>query len=168
MSQATDAPIGLSMPSRQPYNKPLDTIEDVDSLNSLTPQRTRNDSPLSPFYDHSAAPISQQLTKADSKQHLGVYESDIEACITETKSNILSAKKTANTDCTVWPGQKALKEAKRAEKRRRECWNPMRGLGARTKFWLKIAIAAVIVGIAVGVGFGITKAVHGGVWHDDS
>ncbi|KFY45309.1 hypothetical protein V494_01011, partial [Pseudogymnoascus sp. VKM F-4513 (FW-928)] len=74
----------------------------------------------------------------------------------------------SNKECTVWPGQKALKEAKLAEKRRTECWNPMRGLDKRTKFWVKIAIAAVIVGLAVAVGLGITKAVHGGVWHEDS
>lgn len=175
MSSNSNLPIGLSIPSRP--QQPLDTIEDVDSVLTLTPTRTRNSSPLSPFYDHhSPAPLSQQPTKADSKSHLSTYESDLEAGLSETKTFggtsglALAQKKTSGTnqECTVWPGQKALKEAKLAEKRRTECWNPMRGLEARTKFWAKIAIGAVIVGLAVGVGLGITKAVHGGVWHEDS
>lgn len=175
MSSDSRLPIGLSIPSRQ--QQPLDTIEDVDSVLTLTP--TRTSTPLSPFYDHnSPAPLSQQATKADSKTHLSTYESDLEAGLSETKTSAgfnssklaLAQKKSSgtNNECTVWPGQKALKEAKLAEKRRTECWNPMRGLDSRTKFWVKIAIGAVIVGLAVGVGLGITRAVHGGVWHENN
>ena len=97
-----------------------------------------------------------------------VYDSDLEAGWTESKSNFLdvTATKTKTKDCTVWPGQKTLKEAKRAErlKRRGGFWNPMRGLEARTKFWLKVLIAAIIIGAAVGIGLGISKAVGGGIW----
>ncbi|KFY21651.1 hypothetical protein V493_07228 [Pseudogymnoascus sp. VKM F-4281 (FW-2241)] len=167
MSQDSNLPIGLSIPSRT--QQPLDTIEDVDSALTLTP--TRTNTPLSPFYDHnSPAPLSQQPTKAESKSHLSTYESDLEAGLSETKTSggggfacsglALAQKKSSGTnqECTVWPGQKALKEAKLAEKRRSGCWNPMRGLDKRTKFWVKIAIGAVIVGLAVAVGLGITKA----------
>lgn len=168
MSTNNPLPIGLSIPSRQ--QQPLDTIEDVDSALTLTP--TRTSTPLSPFYDHhSPAPLSQQPTKAESKTHLSNYESDLEAQLECKASGLALAQKKStggtNQECTVWPGQKALKEAKLAEKRRTDCWNPMRGLEARTKFWVKIAIGSVIVGLAVGVGLGITKAVHGGVWHED-
>ncbi|KFX96946.1 hypothetical protein O988_05090, partial [Pseudogymnoascus sp. VKM F-3808] len=93
------------------------------------------------------------------------YESDLEAGLCESKTSAgdgkfgssrlaLAQKKSsggANKECTVWPGQKALKEAKLAEKRRTDCWNPLRGLDSRTKFWVKIAIGAVIVGLAVAV-----------------
>lgn len=180
MSSDSNLPIGLSIPSRQ--QQPLETIDDADSALTLTPTRTRTTSPLSPFYSPSSpAPLSQQPTKADSKTHLSTYESDLEAGLCESKTSAgdgkfgssrlaLAQKKSsggANKECTVWPGQKALKEAKLAEKRRTECWNPLRGLDSRTKFWVKIAIGAVIVGLAVAVGLGITKAVHGGVWNDD-
>lgn len=180
MSLEKDAPIGLSLPANRPFptHQTLDTIEDVNSVHSLTPtnthQRLDNSSPISPFYDHSVTNLSLEATKShsfaknNSKQHVAVYESDIEACLTESKSNIISQKKTNNTSCSVWPGQKALKEAKLAEKRRKECWNPMRGLDKRTKFWIKIAIAAFIVGIAVAVGLGISKAVGGGIWQTPS
>lgn len=184
-SSPSPLPIGLSIPSRT--QQPLDTIEDVDSVLTLTPTRTHT---TSPFHDpQSPASLSQQPTKADSKTHLSTYESDLEAGLSETKTCVngpsggsafgngfggsgltLTQKKSmgSNKECTVWPGQKALKEAKLAEKRRTDCWNPMRGLDSRTKFWVKIAIGAVIVGLAVGVGLGITKAVHGGVWHENN
>ncbi|ELR09409.1 hypothetical protein GMDG_03973 [Pseudogymnoascus destructans 20631-21] len=171
MSSNTSHPIGLSIPSRP--QQPLSTIDSVDSVLSLTP--TRTSTPLSPFDHPPPFSLSQQPNKADSKSHLSTYESDLEAgCPTEYKTSglALAQKKSSggatNKECTVWPGQKALKEAKMAEKRRTECWNPMRGLESRTKFWVKIAIGAVIVGLAVGVGLGITRAVHGGVWHQDS
>ncbi|OBT89601.1 hypothetical protein VE02_01744 [Pseudogymnoascus sp. 03VT05] len=182
-SPTTPLPIGLSIPSRP--QQPLSTIDDVDSVLTLTPTST----PLSPFHDAASPlplPLSQQPTKADFKSHLSTYESDLEAGLCETKTKTsataggrfgdsalaLAQKKSSggatNKECTVWPGQKALKEAKMAEKRRTECWNPMRGLDSRTKFWVKIAIGAVIVGLAVGVGLGITRAVHGGVWNESS
>ena len=141
------------------------------------PLNDRSDpsNPFSPFYDHAEAPttlslqeppISKQNTKmSDSTK---VYDSDLEAAWTESKANMLDSAitKTKTKDCTVWPGQKALKDAKRAEKmnRRGECWNPMRGMDAKKKFWLKVLIAMVLVGAAVGIGLGISRAVGAGIW----
>ncbi len=103
-----------------------------------------------------------------------MYDSDLEAQYSsEAKAALhtLITAKSGNSlqnslqkNCTVWPGQKTLKDAKRREKRRGECWNPMRGLDKKTRFWLKVLIAAIIVGCAVGLGIGISKAVGGGIW----
>ncbi len=40
----------------------------------------------------------------------------------------------------------------------------MRKLNKRQKLWAKIIIALLIVGAAVGIGIGISKAVGAGVW----
>jgi len=167
--------IGLTVTIDRPLHprSKMETIEDVESLNSISPTQTRpadnSSSPFSPFYDHAEAPTTLSLSDPQHpKSSAAVYESDVEACLTESKSNILSQKKTTNKDCTVWPGQRALKQAKKAERRRGECWNPMRGLDKRTKFWVKVLIAAVIVGVAVAVGLGISKAVGGGIWKQPS
>lgn len=164
----------LTIERPSPAGRRMDrTDDDVESTSPVTPISSRRphdqSSPYSPFYDHSDAPatLSLQETNTPKKSHLTVYESDIEACLTETKSSMLSKKKTTN-QCTVWPGQKALMDAKRVERRRGECWNPMRGLDKRTKLWLKVLIAALIVGIAVAVGLGISKAVGGGIWKQDN
>lgn len=189
--------VTIERPRPQLPPPPMGTIDDVESDHTISPQsthqtprhqlsdRTLSDRPLndrsdasnpfSPFYDHAEAhttlsltqpPISKQSSKISASTT--VYNSDLEAGLTESKSNFLdtTATKTKTKDCTVWPGQKTLKEAKRAEKlkKRGACPNPMRGLEARTKFWLKVLIAAIIIGAAVGLGLGISKAVGGGIW----
>ena len=43
-------------------------------------------------------------------------------------------------------------------------WTMLGGFEKRQRFWIKIAIAAVVVGAMVGIAIGITKAVGGGVF----
>lgn len=160
------------------HNQPLARHQLSDHTLGDRPMNEHADSknPFSPFYDHAEAtttlslqqpPISKQNTKL-SKASTKVYDSDLEAGWDESKADFLdkAVTKTKTKDCTVWPGQKTLKNAKRAEKlqRRGQCYNPMRGLEARTKLLLKILIAAVIVGAAVGMGLGISKAMGSGIW----
>jgi hypothetical protein len=156
----------------------LPTIEDADSIRSMTPTLTpaatrthddRESSPLSPFYNHSTTSYSREGQKSESKLNVNVYDSDIEACLSESNTNALKPITTTktNTECTVWPGQRALMEKKRAARRQKGC-NPMRNLDKRTKLWVKICIAILIVGSAVGVGIGVSKAVGGGVWGSNS
>ena len=44
------------------------------------------------------------------------------------------------------------------------CCGWMAGLDRKTKIWVKVLIALLVVGAAVGVGVGISRAVGGGVW----
>ena len=37
-------------------------------------------------------------------------------------------------------------------------------LSAQQRFWLKVVVALVVVGAAVGIGVGISRAVGAGVW----
>ncbi|KAM3075641.1 hypothetical protein ACMFMG_007775 [Clarireedia jacksonii] len=181
-------------PSRQPSNQSvLSTIEDVDSTHTLSPSPTRvNDekstmsrhddrenSPSSPFYNPTPTRYSVEVQKSSSKQHITAYETDVEACLTPqqtTKSGaLLSQKRTgASTmmaqECTVWPGQKQMKKKKKEmkfQRGRKGVCGCMAGLNRKTKIWVKIMMALVIIGLAVGVGVGISKAVGGGVWKND-
>jgi hypothetical protein len=175
---------GISINRPQPttaktnYSNILPTIEDADSVHSMTPTltpavtRTHDDreaSPMSPFYTHPTTRYSLEGQKSESKLNINVYDSDIEACLPDSKNNVLQSKTTTKTkkECTVWPGQRALMEKKKAARRQKGC-SPMRNLDKRTKLWIKICIAILFVGVAVGVGIGVSKAVGGGVWGPNS
>jgi len=56
------------------------------------------------------------------------------------------------------------KKAMRREKSKHMVCGCMAGLDKRTKTWIKVLIALIVVGTAVGVGVGVSKAVGGGVW----
>lgn len=159
----------------------LPTIEDIDSVRSMTPTLTptvtrgedRESSPFSPFYSHPTTRTSLDAKNSESKTTIQPYDSDLEACLTDvhSKTNALSPSSTKKpaVRCSVWPGQEDWREAKRQEKRNRACrWNPMRNLDKRTKLWVKLLIALLIVGLAVGVGLGISKAVGGGIFKSNS
>ena len=167
----------------------LSTIEDVDSTHSLTPsQSTRNEkslerenSPFSPFYNPTPTRYSLDKAKSESKQNINIipsnsYDTDVEACLTPQKTtgtyggrmSLLKSKSRGDIECTVWPGQNALKQKKKDMRRERGknlmCCGWMAGLSKKKKIYAKILIALLVVGIAVGVGVGISRAVGGGVW----
>lgn len=173
-------------PSRSPSNRSrvLSTIEDVDSTHSLSPthahpppvqmaDQTEQNNPFSPFYSHSSTRYSLEAQKSESKQNITLYSesNDVEACITPQKTQgsraSLFKNKTTTKECTVWPGQKALKEKKKAMKFARQkngLCGCMAGYSKRTRLYIKIAIALLVIGVAVAVGVGVSKAVGGGVW----
>jgi hypothetical protein len=164
----------------------LSTIEDVDSTHSLSPTQAshneksleRETSPFSPFYNPAPTRYSLEAQKSESKQNINVisaaYDTDVEACLTpaQTRSNARIFKSNSgNPECTVWPGQKAMKMKKKAMRKERNKHNLcacMAGLDKRTKIWIKVLIALIVVGTAVGVGVGVSKAVGGGVWKSQS
>jgi len=171
----------------------LRTIEDVDSTHSLTPTLTRSHdekasleqktTAFSPFYNPTPTRYSLEAQKSESKQNINVisaaYDTDVEACLTPqkteascSKAGLLKAKcgKGMDMDCTVWPGQKAMKMKKKAMRRERgkhDLCGCMAGMNRKTKIWIKVLIALVIVGAAVGVGVGVSRAVGGGVWKNN-
>lgn len=74
-------------------------------------------------------------------------------------------------DCTVWPTKETLREkakAQKAKEQQRTWCGPMKtkwaSLQKKQRLWIRILVFLVIVAFAVGLGVGITKAVHGGVW----
>lgn len=177
------------VPTRQPSNQSmgiLSTIEDVESTHSLTPTHTRHNeksldretSPFSPFYNPTPTRYSLEAQKSESKQNINViqsspYDTDLEACLSPqltTKSGNMGLLKTrtGNVECAVWPGQKALKQKKKAERRERGtfmmCGGCMAGLSNRARLFVKVAVVLLVIGTAIGVGLGVSKAVGGGIW----
>jgi len=167
----------------------LSTIEDNESTNSLTPTHTQNEKSLeretsafSPFYNPNPTRLSLEAQKTESKQNINVissaYDTDVEACLTEqktqascSKSGLLRTKTSKELDCTVWPGQKAMKQKKKAMRRERGKHNIcgcMAGMNKKTQIWIKVLIALLVVGAATGIGIGVSKAVGGGVWKNSS
>jgi len=178
--------------SRQPSNLSVDilsTIEDIDSTHSLSPIQTttitneksheRESSPFSPFYNPTPTRLSLEARKSESKQNIEViqsnaYDTDLEACLTPQKTatsggnvGLLKKKRPVEQECTVWPGQKAMKRKKKAMRIQRgkgAFCGCMAGWNKKTKTWVKILMLLLVVGLAIGVGVGVSRAVGGGVW----
>ncbi|KAI0874166.1 hypothetical protein GGS24DRAFT_353761 [Hypoxylon argillaceum] len=69
-----------------------------------------------------------------------------------------------NSDSSVWPGQAHWREkALAAERKNRSCQLLAR-LNKRTRIVVKVAILLFIVGVAVGIGFGISKSLGARIW----
>ena len=169
----------------------LTTIEDNESSHTLTPTHTnthdekatdRETSPFSPFYNPNPTRYSLEAQKSESKQNINViqsaYDTDVEACLTPqktqascSKAGLLKTKGGHNVDCTVWPGQRAMKmkqKAMRRERRRHGVCGCMAGMDKKTRTWIKALIILVVVGAAIGLGIGISRAVGGGIWENKS
>ena len=157
----------------------LSTIEDVNSTHSLSPTRTAHNekslegenSLLTPIYNPAPTRSSFEAQKSESKQHINVinsaYDTDVEALTPYATKTGLFKSKSGNPECTVWPGQNAMKMKKKAMRRERNKHNLcgcLSGLDKRTRIWIRVLIALLVVGTAVGVGVGVSKAVGGGIW----
>ena len=105
--------------------------------------------------------------------HLNPFDTDVEAIITQSHSQSDNCtRKSTNmrrggTDCHVWPGQDHWKRKAKAAKMKRSC-RCFSHLSKRNRLIVKILIGFLIVGIAVGVGFGVSKPLGAGIWqpHD--
>ncbi len=142
--------------------------EDAKSSMTLTPVDTAANEeydptsthPFSAFYCHPTTRTSFEQLKSEPNVHIQVHETDLEAGHSR-KSLDLSRK---SRECTTRSGRNALKKKGNLLMCERHQWNPMRKLNKRQKLWAKIIIALLIVGAAVGIGIGISKAVGAGVW----
>ncbi|KAI2623377.1 hypothetical protein GGR54DRAFT_51183 [Hypoxylon sp. NC1633] len=96
------------------------------------------------------------------------FDTDIEAMMPVKSSEQLNKTTTAGTrprsDCPVWPGQDHWRQKARAAKINNRSCQCMARLSKRNRIVVKILIALSIVGIAVGVGFGISKPLGAGIW----
>lgn len=120
--------------------------------------------PFSAFYSHPTTRTSFEQLKSASKTRIVVYTHDLES---GTLARAPSEPPTSTKECTVWPGRNQLKRNNLLMKKRRGC-SPWRNLSKKQKLWAQIIIAFIIVGAAVGIGVGISKAVGGGVWKSNN
>lgn len=98
-----------------------------------------------------------------AKPKLDVYETDIEAGATHSRSSILMKE---DPTCEVWPGHQAQKDMLKANRRKnaKGC-NFMTRYSKSTRRIVHTVISLAVIGCIIGIGLGVNKAVHGGVWH---
>ena len=126
------------------------SVEEYDPISSH---------PFSAFYSHPTTRTSLEQHKSESKVNIKIYEHDLEA-----GSGIMPSSDIPRTkECTAWPGRHQLAE-KRMKMERNKGHNPMRNLSKKQRLWVKIFIAMIILGAAVGLGIGISKATGSGVF----
>ncbi len=128
--------------------------------------------PCSPFYSHPRTRTSFEQAKSESKIAIKVYEQDLESgsrILCPEASHQAETAPTTNKECTMWPSSKEqIKQSEARKKRRSMACGPLAGLSKTQKLWLQILLALVIVGAATGMGIGIAKATHTGVYKTDN
>ncbi|ORY11234.1 hypothetical protein BCR34DRAFT_484503 [Clohesyomyces aquaticus] len=159
--------------STAPALRPAPSTESNLSAPSVAEKDVHIDSsnPFSAFYKHPDARRSMDGTPQASKTHLdvAVYERDIEAGMPLSAATTQQPKVSVDgrvKECTMWPSRQAMMEKKKQSKRAKGC-NLFRSLNSKQRLWAKIIIALIIVGAAVGLGVGVSRAVGGGVWSGD-
>ena len=120
--------------------------------------------PFSAFYLHPTTRTSLEQNRSESKIHIRVHEQDLEAASSNFPSSEASR---SNKECQVWPSKQQMDKKFRMMEKRNGC-SPLRRLNKKQQIWAKILIALVVVGAAVGIGIGISRAVGGGVWKDEN
>ncbi|MCJ1482944.1 hypothetical protein MMC06_003110 [Schaereria dolodes] len=119
--------------------------------------------PYSAFYSHPTTRTSFEQQKSESRVNIQIYEQDLEAGSRILPSLDVSRSTTnKEKECTVWPGRHQIIQKEMASKRRGG--GPWSRLSKKQRILAHILIALIIVGGAVGIGVGISKAVGGGVW----
>ncbi|KAL2754913.1 hypothetical protein ACRALDRAFT_2028149 [Sodiomyces alcalophilus JCM 7366] len=97
------------------------------------------------------------------------FDTDIEAMVSTTSEPYGRRKSAAldKPDCpTVWPGKKHWKQKAKTAKRSRYACNFFANLSKRNRIIAKVLIILFIVGVAVGVGFGVSKSLNAPIWGD--
>ncbi|KAF1360150.1 hypothetical protein EJ07DRAFT_165335 [Lizonia empirigonia] len=171
-----------NVPKSTPSPAPLLPSSNASTMTTATTDAAKKDmaidssNPYSAFYNHPDAQRSiDDVNAPQSKTHLEIntYERDLEtgvplsAATTQPLSKIsVDGRVKEVKDCTMWPSRQAVLDKRREHKRKKGC-NLFQGLTSKQRLWIKIIIALLVVGAAVGLGVGISRAVGGGVWAGD-
>ena len=96
-----------------------------------------------------------------SKQCADALDTDLEAMIPPENPNNCPRKSIScqqpDADCQVWPGQEHWKRKAKAAKVDRSLCGCVAKMTKRNRILLQVLILVLIVGIAVSIGFGISK-----------
>lgn len=151
-NEKADAP-GLSV---QTVAKPL---ADKPSQDTLTSEMSSTEKVVTRSSDVSS--------NSSTAHNANPFDTDIEAIIsTNTENRHMSAQCTrGGADCQVWPGQDHWRRKAKLAKRSRQSCKCLSHLSKRNRIIVKVVIGLLIVGIAVGIGFGVSKPLGAGIWH---
>jgi dihydrodipicolinate synthase/N-acetylneuraminate lyase len=166
------------VPKSTPSPAPLPPLSNASTMTTATAEAAKemdidSSNPYSAFYKHPDARRSFDSASApQSKTHLEIstYERDLEAGVPLSAATTQQLPKVSVDgrvkevkECTMWPSRQAVLDKRRDHKRKKGC-NLFQGLTTKQRLWIKIIIALLVVGAAVGLGVGISRAVGGGVW----
>ncbi|KYK60877.1 hypothetical protein DCS_02015 [Drechmeria coniospora] len=102
-----------------------------------------------------------------SERDVNPFDTDMEAMVTSSsmdKCPRASIVLTRKNDCQVWPGKDHWKQrAKAAKKSQRSC-TCMSRFNRRTRIAVKVAVVLLVVGLAVAIGFGVSKPLGAPIW----
>jgi hypothetical protein len=167
-SNTGSAPTPSSAPIPPSSNASTMTTATVEAATKEMAVDSSN--PYSAFYKHPDARRSLDNVSAPlSKTHLEITtsERDLEAGVPLSAATTQQLPKVSVDgrvkECTMWPSRQAVLEQRKDHKRNKGC-NLFQGLTSKQRLWAKIIIALLVVGAAVGLGVGISRAVGGGVW----
>lgn len=172
----TDAPKSTPSPA------PLLPSSNASTMSTATADATAKEmaidpsNPYSAFYKHPDARRSlDNVSAPQSKTHLEIntFERDLEAGVPLSAATTQQLSKVSVDgrvrevkECTMWPSRQAVLEKRKDHKRKKGC-NLFQGLTSKQRLYIKIIIALLVIGAAVGLGVGISRAVGGGVWAGD-
>lgn len=170
------------VPKSTPSPAPLVPSSNTSTMSTATADATAKEmaidssNPYSAFYKHPDARRSiDNVSAPQSKTHLQIntFEHDLEAGVPLSAATTQQLPKVSVDgrvrevkECTMWPSRQAVLEKRKDHKRKKGC-TPFQGLSSKQRLWIKIIIALLVIGAAVGLGVGISRAVGGGVWAGD-
>ncbi|KAM0328762.1 hypothetical protein ACHAQA_005175 [Verticillium albo-atrum] len=140
------------------------TVETTDLANGASPAPSAKEKIIELRRD--SIPSTPHSLRNDNP-----FDTDVEAMITTTNTNNNNMSRKCTTtiskaDCpSVWPGKEHWKQkAKTAKRNRHNTCNCLAHLNKRNRIIAKLLIGLLIVGIAVGVGFGVSKPLGAPIW----
>lgn len=136
------------------------TIPEKAALSNTTTLTT------SPF-DKSPRPSKDDSIRSNP------FDTDVEAGMNNshelleniqvTPSKMTLGQSHSKTECQVWPGKNDWKKKAKLAKANRS-WGCMANMSPRNRIITKVLIIILVVGIAVAVGFGISKPLGAPIW----
>lgn len=143
------------------------------SSTELTDKQSKDpfSSGLTPAAEKSGANFSRTSdVSTPSSSHANPFDTDIEAIITSSEHCMRKSTECTKggTDCHVWPGQEHWRRKAKDAKMSRHTCNCLAHLSKRNRIIVKILIGLLIIGIAVGVGFGVSKPLGAGIWRSEN
>ena len=134
----------------KPSMESLDSSFAMSAANQLPASKEEYDptstNPCSAFYSHPTTRTSFEQQKNESKTNIRIYEHDL-----ESGSQVVVPMKRESKASVERIGKKDLCCPRRSI-------NPMRRLSKKQRIWIKLVIALIVVGAAVGLGLGIALA----------
>ena len=109
-------------------------------------------------------------TSKDSMAQSNPFETDMEALeVMDPKTNTSRNcnNNTSRSDAHIWPGKEHWKQRAKSARVKKSSCTLLAKLSRRNRIIAKILIALLIVGIAVAVGFGVSKPLGAPIWGDN-